>query len=138
VKAALLVQKIYRCQQARKVTNQLRARNLANKESEYSIGDWAVVKDSTGNHEYYVNQHTGQAAWELPDVEEWDSHQYASNQYQSSKTHAVSFDGAWELNVEDVKIHRKSKYAVESQTAPKRRKSVMRPDGTWIEISMPS
>merc|ERR1712166_925179 len=47
VKAALLVQKMYRCKQARKVTNQLR--KSTTKESEYSIGDWAVVKDSTGH-----------------------------------------------------------------------------------------
>ena len=84
--------------------------------------------------------------------------------------HVASFDGSWELSLDDVAIHRKSsKYAVESHTesyntepkrrnsvmrpdgtwidnaapspahaAPKRRKSVMRPDGTWVEISMPS
>ena len=182
VKAALLVQKMYRCKQARKVTNQLR--KSTTKESEYSIGDWAVVKDSTG-HEYYVNQHTGEASWELPSVTEWDS-KHTAPKYQSASAaltkalndfntnaqnhHVASFDGSWELSLDDVAIHRKSsKYAVESHTesyntepkrrnsvmrpdgtwidnaapspahaAPKRRKSVMRPDGTWVEISMPS
>ena len=165
VQAALMLQKAYRCKQSRKVANALRKHNLSSQESDYNIGDYAVLSDANG-HEYYVHSHTGEAVWELPN--EVNAHQ-----------HVAAFDGTWELQAEDIArkpakkksqdvvLHQHtktaSKYAVVSANGkvvvptfpggtsvvrknssrlaapsnvprPSRRKSVKRPDGTWMQL----
>ena len=215
VKAALMVQKVFRQMRARKITEAARLVKLKeSNDSEYDIGDWAVMQDHEGN-EYYVNNITGKAVWELPSTEEWEhgigGHGHATHsQYQDSPSFTGSeafhhsgnasslepgYDGyflrrrqsqasmqmtqnlnlsaAKEISLDSVLRHgagrsrnvgsvyayqqgvqrntaaqvpppgvqpprssSASTYAVSmsSKGKKKRRKSVMKPDGTWFEV----
>ena len=161
VKAALMVQKIFRCKQARKVLNEARKHDLSTKEEDFMIGDWAVLTNEDG-HEYYVHRDTGEASWNLP-ATGLDSFGAGFSSYEiqpekvtkpkpqvvfehkrkSSKYAVVNADGSINMptfpggNKEGNNGGRRRasiNHAPSHIPRPSRRKSVKRPDGSWIEL----
>ena len=161
VKAALMVQKIYRAKQAKRITNMARKTNLGL--SDYSIGDWTVM-DSHGT-EYYVHNETGEAVWELPDVDEWEGHGAEGGHHTQNggndEQHGAFDMNTWELSPADVVQRRSnvpkvvyqhkptaSKYAVVASNgsivvpthpviARRNSMQVKRPDGSTTQVKKP-